>query len=460
LAGHFALLCAVAIHEFGHGVTALLLGGDFKDLFISSFGGQAGASAPGRRNAAVLAAGSTAELLAGLAAWLWLQQRLRPIRPVPHFDCMSILIWLFATQAVLGSLTYVTFTPAIQAIFGFTTGDWPLLLGTRPALHWIMLATGLAAAVPISAVFVRAAPRLLAPAHAGIGRKSGSFAVRAALAFAILLLPSRIWGIASAIVLLPWLDQSLAMILGRSLHILLFAVAGALWIGWRARRTASGTVHAVERSPRAAASRDRTIAVVPVRYWNASLVAAAVAVVVVFGPTEALRRGLVVSPPSADDYIGVAQQIRLQLTLLSSATPAVSVCSRPVPDAGSRYRRQLTQALASRGPSVAGARELSAFIARWNLGGGEVGKISTPESSDDEWCWVFDLARTPNPVEIAVWPVTWIRDSHIRELRITGGRIDAVRVPNVRIEKREPAVLVWSRPEDMETVQRFEIYWR
>jgi hypothetical protein len=463
LAGLVAGLFNMALHELGHGITALMLGGEFHDLFVSPLGGQAGASAPGPLNTIVLASGSLLDLISGAIAFSWLRRRQASPDVPESLDPAAVFAWMFATKAIFGVLVYVCFQPAIQGIFGVATGDWPQLLVSSAGLKWLLLALGILIVGPVAAALLRQARLLVPPRFAGsIGSSMMAQeqwqrnALSAYVAFVIFRLPSVLLRSAFAIVLVPWLDSPLPLTLGSIWVVFVIGVPGAIWIAWRDRQAPSALDLDTGDTTDSDRAGEQLPSYTPAWQWNIGLATVAALTLTIFGPTEQLRQGLALTPPNGDQYIFAAQRITLQLEWPDSGAPVVTLRSNPRP-AGSRYRRQITAELASLGPSVKGARELSAFIARWNLGGTEPGPIYAPFFEYGAWVWQFELLHMSEPLNIAFWPVTWVRESRIEELRIPGGVICNGEVPHVKLEEGAPSVLVWTRPESMDDVQRFQV---
>ncbi|MCA9739271.1 MAG: hypothetical protein KC645_16720 [Gemmatimonadetes bacterium] len=470
LAGTTAALLGTAVHEvLGHGLVALLLGGRFHDVYVGVLDGQAGAVASGPRNAVVLAAGALSELLLGAAAWIALRRRLRG-DPSRSHGGMRPFLWLLAQHSVLAGWVYMTAGPALATASGGTGGDWTLLFRTWGVPPLPLFVVGLIGAVPLTASLMRDAVRVTAAA--GIGARPASrrqpsvaeerlaasaraapvsdppSAAHAGLrAFTLLVLPSIVLRSLYAVAVAPWRSAPLLPTLGDLFDDLLLAGLAALWLRWR-----PGASH---RSPTPVGDPPA-----PARLagWNGFLLGAVGVTLLVFGPTQELRRGLSIGPSSPDQYIGVAQRLELTVDLSDSSASLLQVRSTPRPGVGARYRRRLTAELAERGPSPSGARELTAFMARWNVDGARVADLSTPRAEGDAWTWEARLENVPDPLILRVWPLTWVQESRVERVRIVGARVLAA-TDGGRVGTDGEDV-VWTRPQDARQVDSVVVAWR
>lgn len=435
LSGHVASLLVFTIHEaLGHGATALLLGGAFHDFYLNPLGGLANTVTSAEAEGIVSAAGALVTMAAGAVAWIGFGRRLRLRRPLLG----TLLLWIFATEALLDSLGYIAFQPVLGSLVGVDTGDWLYLSGRLNAAPWILLALGAPVTAWLAARLARGASVLVV--ELGWQRPRSDLT-----AFWSLLLPGVLLLFGYLVVFAAWRDQPLPMALGSILGV---PVLGLLGVSWPRRRPAvlpdldSGDHEAPRRPGRRSLARG-----------CAGLVVTGLVVGWLFGPTMRDRRGLRVGPVHADQYVGLAQELRIEVDLSDPSSPVAALTSVPRPGAGSPFRRELTRALAGEGPSVEAATRLTEFIARWNLDEEEVRSVSEPQRASAGWRWEAELGPWPDSAMIRLWPLTWVRESWIASLDLYGSALrsdlDGPSTPDGRLR--------WIRPPDMPSIDSFYV---
>ncbi len=440
LAGYFAALLSFFVHEFfGHGVVALLLGGRFDDFYLNPLGGSANSSAPGGLNTVVVGAGPVVTFAIGLGAY-WLARR--GARATVFGLTTAVVLWCVANEAILDTLAYMALQPALLGTLGgVESGDW-LLISRRWAVSpWLFLAVGLAVAVPLGGLLMDDAHRLFC----AVMKKPDGF--RPLTSYWMMQVPGALLVLLYLAIFAPWQSGRVSMALGGVFGAPLLGTLGVLW-----RRLAGSAVGGAGLLGRGASTglASRHVAV-----WTGVILLVAATTGWVFGPTEELRRGVAVGEPEPDQYIGVAQSLQLDIHLSDDGAAGMAVASFARPGHGSAFRRRLTEALGSRGPSRAGAREISAFIAEWNLDGASVQSVADPEQQGGAWVWEAALAGVSDSVMIRLWPLTWVKESHVATVRLTGVTLETERMADSNLDVFPNGEIRWTRPEGMAAVDSF-----
>jgi hypothetical protein len=433
LAGWAATLLTFLVHEVvGHGLTAVLLGGRFHDFYVGPLGAAANTHVPEPLDAISTAAGGAVTMAFGLVVWWWFRSRERARRPGTAAGVAgAVVLWSLANEATLDSLLYMMLQPGLGALAGVDTGDWLRLTTRWNVSPWLLTIVGLGIGVPLAGRFVRDGHRLvshyLAPASDPTPIAS----------YALLVLPCAALQLAYLAVFRRWWDGPLPMALGSAFGVPLLGAVGALWVRLR------GDAQQDRLAPDD--PFDTPAGEVRIARWSTPLLMIALAFAWVFGPTDQLRRGVGVGAPSADQYPAIAQRIELELRVEPGSHATLRIASFPLPDRGSRFRRGLTRALATDGPSETAARDLASFIANWNLDGAVVRDVGPPEQEMGGWVWEAALEPLHDSLMVRLWPLTWITESYVSSLRVAGdGVADADR-------------RVWTRPEGMSQIDSFVV---
>lgn len=147
ICAYLGSILAVAIHEFiGHGMTSVLIGGQFKGVALD-FGGMGWADAPAApegtfRQNLILIGGATSTIFAGLAlVWLTWRTRLRPAIAGP--------LGVLAASLLLEGGPYML----INSIHPVPPGDFGRVIDSQPWLRWPFIIAG-ALVVPTMLVTV------------------------------------------------------------------------------------------------------------------------------------------------------------------------------------------------------------------------------------------------------------------------------------------------------------------
>lgn len=436
LAGYTASVVALLVHEvIGHGLVSLTVGGTFEDFYVSPLEGLAGTTGPDATSWIAIAAGAPTAIVFGLLVWAVVRRRIAS--PSPRDLATTILLWCIANEAVIDPLLYMTMQPTLGSLVGVGSGDWWSL--TRewnvPRLLW--LSAGVVMGVPVCALLIQDASRLVshwAPPSRELSPLS---------AYWILTLPGSGLQLVYLGVLLPWRDGSLSMALGSALGVPVFGILGALWLRLRKHRPFAPS-NVPPAAPRLRTAR-----------MSMGLAGFGLAVGFIFGPSPSLRRGVALGPPNPDGYLDAAQVIDLRLDLAGADGPTLRVESLPLPDRGSPFRRRVTRALAAIGPSVLGAEHATRFMAQWNLDGALVRSVSEPRRAGDRWSWSAEIDMPGDSFMVRLWPLTWIRESHIASLRITGG--DAADTWSASVGRTPERAVVWTRAPGLTAIDSFVV---
>ena len=216
LAGYAATLLTFLVHEgLGHGATALVLGGRLHDLYVSPLSGSANTIEPAFAELLVVAGGTVVTVLVGIGVWVWVRNRLR--RPETGAGLLTTFLWLFACEAILDSLGYMTLQPIAGSLAGVESGDW-LQLSNRLSLSpWVLMVAGIAACVPLGGILIDDASRIAA--RLGIGWQRHRL-----IAFWLLLAPGVVLLLGYLVVLHRWIDGPLVMAFGSILGVPLVGV--------------------------------------------------------------------------------------------------------------------------------------------------------------------------------------------------------------------------------------------
>jgi hypothetical protein len=142
ICAYLGSIVAVAIHEFiGHGVTSVLLGGQFKGVALD-FGGMGWADAYAAsegttRQILVLIGGAISTIAAGLAlAWLTWRTRLLPAIAGP--------LGVLAAGLLLEGGPYML----VNSIHPVPPGDFGRVIASEPWLRWPFIIAGALIAIP------------------------------------------------------------------------------------------------------------------------------------------------------------------------------------------------------------------------------------------------------------------------------------------------------------------------
>ena len=434
LAGYCASIITLLVHEvLGHGAAALATGGRFHDFFVTPMEGSANAPA-GDVQYIVTAAGSAVALLFGLLVWRWLHVGMRrePGMSLP----LVILLWCIANEAILDSIAYMTLQPAFGRTIGLEFGDWLRLSQQWNLPPVALLGAGLLVAMPLCAHLMRDAHAIVAPLRPERD-------IRPLFAYWALVLPGTVLLLAYLAAFSPWRTSSPLMALGSILGVPLLSLPGAAWLRWRRGTRIDAS------SPRPYRFTARGIAA-----GSAAMIAFALIIAWTFGPINELRRGVMVGPPDPDDFMYAAQRLTLDLDVHYRTGPQLHVQSRPLVDTGSAFTRRRTAALALTGPSIAGAAQLTEFIALWNLDDVAVTSVTTPVRHNDGWRWTAMLAALPDSFMVRLWPITAIHESSITRLHVAGTRMH---VAGARYAPVTAARFTWRRPDGMEGIDSFHV---
>jgi hypothetical protein len=265
----------LAVHEcLGHGIVTWLVGARLHWLHLNVIGGVVEFSGENWlwQRLVILAGGSLLTLLVATAAWV-VALRLPP-------GLGRLLLWIFALTAVQDELAAVFVLPAAGFWMGRPMGDWSAIhqmLGSNPG--WLF-----ALGVPLLAlVLMRAAPVTQEVANWLLHRRIGP--VTSAV---VLFFPGTfaIW--VYAVATLPWLSgHELAMLEHHLTRVPMIAAGAALYVLLRQQR----------EGPRLGQARPTIPAGV-----LAALTSAAIACILVFGPTLRTSSGLlaafgILTPP-------------------------------------------------------------------------------------------------------------------------------------------------------------------
>jgi hypothetical protein len=373
----------------------------------------------------------------GLLVWAWLRRQVvrSPVVRLP----LAIILWSIVNEAILDSVAYTTLQPAFARVAGLESGDWFHL-----SLRWnipplALFVSGVVLSVPLCTLLMRDAQAIV------VSLRRNSNRVPPLFAYWILVLPGTLLLLAYLVAFAPWRTSSSAMALGGVLGAPLLSLPAEAFRRLRGRTARDGAGALLTQT-----ARLRTAT------WSLSLAAIAVLVALTFGPTIEWRRGVAISPPNPAQYSYAAQQIVLNLEIDRPERSRLHVRSQPRAEVGSPFVRSITRTLALTGPSHEGAKQLTEFIARWNLDDATVSSVSDPARSGDAWAWTAELDHAPDSFMIRLWPVTVITDSYIDSLRISG-HINVARTDGIALGG---GGLVWTRSPDMSGVDSFQVIVR
>ena len=419
LAGYVAALLTFLIHEaLGHGATAVFFGGQFFDFYVNPLAGSANTVATPRAELVVSAGGTCVTLAVGLLLWWWLRRRLSGQGSI----LASVFLWVLACEALLDSLGYMTVEPLLGALTGLESGDWLYISRSMDFSPWLLFIAGVLVMIPVAAHLSSDAQILVL--------RLGGMRMRSRLhAYWALLLPGTALLLLYIVSFHRWMDQPLLLALGSVLGVPLVGVLGLLWPDRAARPEELW-------APSATPPRRTLLG------WCMGLAAIGIGVATAFGPTMQLRRGLALGPPDPDQYAAVAQEIRIDVDVRAPEAPKVKFRSYPRLGEGSPFRRALTEALAARGPSPAGAEHLGGFVAKWNLDGRGLARTTPPRRIPDGWLWEGELEAWPDSAMIRLWPLTWVKEAWISSVRFHGPHLET----NLRGAPAFSDTILWRGP--------------
>ena len=435
------VLCAVlahsvafALHEVvGHGMTAIALGGRFNGFFISPTAAFAETTVPDNLRVWVNGAGTPVNLATGLVAWVYLR---RTVDARGARWLRRVALWHFVHLSLVMQLLYIGGLPLAAWWSGQRPqGDWGVVFNDAGISPLAAAAVALPLAVCAGSSLAIVSLGLTPWPSLAAGRWG---AVRSYLSLAG---PPTIALLIYALVVSPWARARDYFELGGVAATLLTAgLLGAVLVQRYEEDKGS------RPRSRVAARGGPDQAVTPL--VTILLVAAVAALLILFGPTVSLRRGVAVQQPLDTDYFRGALDIRAELVVGGQRGAELSFVALAAPDRGSPYIRRLTRAVAALGPSAPAALEFTRFFAERNLGLSATSLSELPTRVSDGWRWATLTSIDRASIPITIWPNIYSEESRVVEMTLKGVTLQSqpAGVPSL---SRAADPVVWRRPSPM-----------
>ncbi len=324
-----ALYTTVFLHEaLGHGLLAWALGGQFYAFFVNPFGGVAYFSMPelgGWRTALIQAGGILVTLGVGAGLWVLAGR----VRGLPA----RLLLLLIAGANVLNATLYVALDPLVSILTGGQKGDVVLLLSQYGIPAPPVALFGLAVSLWLTKRLCRRF--LFVLGSSGLAPRSRRQALEL------------LWTVVG-----PGLAVYLVGTVAAAWHLTSFSFASSIvQLVVFALFYAVGAGLTVRRwRPRV--RQDPPTATRALGLWVTTLVLAVAlaGLMVVFGPTDKLARGLLLRAPDSQAFPGWGVRTGLVVSVQPDLVADASGIVRSVPPRGSPLERALASAVNEAGP--------------------------------------------------------------------------------------------------------------
>lgn len=379
LAFYISSIVMMGTHEIlGHGVTGVLLGGSLRGFYLSFLLGVAYFTmppGPGEwRFIVILAAGAGVNIAVGGVSWVLLDR--------VHGFAARMFLWLVAFVSIISSIIYIGAEPLLNMALHADQGDFSrifLMLHISPLLPGaVCLVVGLW----VTTRALRLAQGIVQD-HLATTRQTGPFR-----AFWQLALPGVVLTLLHFVVLWPWLDS---WVVATDLFFLVVVLAytglGALVLARTGRHGRRDTTASPVETPCAPPTR--------LGRWSSVFALVAVAVLIIFGPTQRLARGVALQTAVPDGFLEVEQEAQIRVVLQPGGSTQLQVTMHPVGSSESPLAQRLADGALQAGPGPRQVTEVLDLVAAMLLHEPKAEIFSPARRIEDAWVMEATAAGVP-----------------------------------------------------------------